>query len=112
MAQKESITVPYSRFKEHVLEKLLRLEYVKEYHKEGDKIKTLFITLLYNDRTPSLTGVNIFSKPGRRYYVSYKSLKSVLGGLGFAILSTSKGICTGQEARKEKIGGELLFTIW
>ena len=59
-----------------------------------------------------MTDVQIFSKPGRRYYVSYHDLKLIMGGLGYSILSTSKGILSNKEARKSKVGGELLFSIW
>ncbi len=112
MASLNEVKSPYSRFREDVLKKLIKLGFVKDYQIEGEKIKTINIELLYNDNVPALTEVEFFSKPGRRYYVNYKHLKPVLGGLGFSIISTSKGILTNKEARKMKIGGELLFNIW
>jgi len=112
LARRETITVPYSRFKEEVLRKLKDLEFIKNYHVEGDKVKNITVDLLYNNSVPALTDIKIFSKPGQRFYVSYKELKPVLGGLGYSILSTPKGILTNKEAKKEKIGGELLFNVW
>lgn len=112
MAQRETVDSPYSTFKEEVLKKLVSLKFIKEYNIEGEGIKTLNMTLLYHDKAPALTDVAIFSKPGRRYYVSYKELRPVLSGMGHSIISTSQGIKTGREAKKEKIGGELLFSLW
>lgn len=113
MARQDSVECPYSRFKEEIVKKLMRLKFIKEYTIEGEKIKKLMMELLYTENTsPALTDIKVYSKPGRRFYVSYKELKPVLGGLGFSLLSTSKGIMTNKEARKEKLGGELLFSIW
>lgn len=112
MAQRETVDSPYSKFKEEVTKKLVSLKFLKDYTVEGETIKTLKITLEYQDKIPGFTNVKIFSKPGRRYYVSYKELKPVLSGMGHAILSTPKGIKTGKEAKKEKLGGELLFAVW
>ncbi len=112
MASLGTVKSPYSRFREEVLKKLIKLGFVKDYKIEGEKIKTINIELLYKDNTPALTEVELFSKPGRRYYVNYKELKPVLGGLGFSVISTSKGILTNKEAKKMKTGGELLFNIW
>jgi len=78
----------------------------------GDIIKTFDVTLQYNDTEPAITDVKIFSKPGRRIYTNYQDITYVKGGMGHAFISTSKGILTGQEARKIHIGGELLFHIW
>jgi small subunit ribosomal protein S8 len=64
------------------------------------------------NRTPALTGLKRMSKPGLRKYVGSDDIPRVLGGMGVAILSTSRGIITGREARKERVGGELLALIW
>ncbi len=64
------------------------------------------------NRTPALTGLKRVSKPGLRKYVGSTDIPRVLGGMGVAILSTSRGIITGREARKERIGGELLALVW
>lgn len=112
MAKREEVESTYSVFREELLKKLKELGFIKEYKVEGEKIKKIVITLSYKDGVEALTDVQIYSKPGRRYYVSYRDLKSVLGGFGFSILSTPKGIMTNKEAHKLKIGGELLFSIW
>ncbi len=112
LSKKETVISPYSKFRENVLKKLLELKFIKNYQVKGDKIKEITIELSYKDGVPALTDVKIYSKPGRRYYVSYRQLKPVLGGYGASILSTSKGILTNKEAYKLKVGGELLFNIW
>ena len=73
-----------------------------------------FITvkLAYKDKVATINDFKIMSKPSRHSYADYRSLNSVRQGHGLSILSTSKGIMTGREARKNKIGGEYLFEIW
>lgn len=112
MAKKETINAPYSKFSEEVLKKLKTLGYVGEYQIDDEAIKTMSITLVYGKDGTSFTDVAVFSKPGRRYYVSYRDLKPVVSGFGYAILSTPVGILTDREAKVKKIGGELLFNIW
>lgn len=114
LAGKDNVSASYSKFKEEVLKKLKQLKFIKDYKiEEVDNVKkVLVIDLLYVENNPALTDVKIFSKPGRRYYVSYKELKPVLSGYGYSILSTPKGIMTNKEARLKKVGGELLFNIW
>lgn len=109
LARRETVESPVSKYRLAVLDKLVELKFVKKY--QIDK-RDINIELLYKDNMPVLTDVKIFSKPGQRFYVSYKDLKPVLGGLGCSLLSTPKGILTNREARKEKTGGELLFSIW
>lgn len=112
MSRKERITVPYSKFRISVLEKLQELNYIEKFEVEGEVIKTIFVELKYDGGVPAITDVKIFSKPGRRWYVPYKEIRPVLGGMGKVILSSSKGILTDNEAKKERVGGELLFHIW
>lgn len=112
MARKDIIDAPYSVFKENLLKRLVDLKYIKDFKVEGDIKKVFTIELLYSDGVPALTDVKIFSTPGRRYYTNSKKLKPVLGGLGVALVSTSKGILTNKEAKEKQIGGELLFHIW
>ena len=109
MARRENIEASYSHFNEEVLKKLMQLGFIKDFQVKERKIQ---VELLYKDKNPAITDVQIFSKPGRRFYVSYKDLKLVMGGLGYSILSTSKGILSNKEVRRIKIGGELLFSIW
>ncbi|MBI4225535.1 30S ribosomal protein S8 [Candidatus Roizmanbacteria bacterium] len=109
MARKETIEVSYSHFNLEALKKIKLLGFIKNFRANE---KEIHVELLYKDRNPALTDVQIFSKPGRRFYVSYKDLKQIRGGLGYSVLSTSKGILSNIEARKRKVGGELLFSIW
>ena len=112
MAQKETITVLHSKYGVEVLKKLKELKFIAGYSETGKKFKALEVTLAYEKNESKFTDVQIFSKPGRRFYVSYKDLKRVMSGYGYSILSTPVGILTNREARTKKIGGELLFNIW
>jgi len=112
MAKRETIVSPYSKFREEIIKKLKELNYLKDFQIEGDKVKKINIELFYEDGVPAITDVKLISKLGRKVYVSYRDLKSVVSGMGYSILSTSKGIMTDRQAKKEKIGGELLFNIW
>lgn len=113
MSGRERITSPYSRFREDVLKKLKALKYISDYSVSGDKVKNISIELSYDEESqPAVNDVRIVSKPGQRMYTAAKDLKPVLSGMGFAILSTPEGILTNIEAKKNNIGGELLFYIW
>jgi small subunit ribosomal protein S8 len=112
MARKPTITSPHSKYKEAILKKLLALKFIEGYSVEGDIKKNIAINLSYEEGNPAITDIKIFSKPGMRLYISYKNLKPVLSGFGYSVLSTSKGIMTDREAKKAKLGGELLFSFW
>ena len=86
MARRETIKSPYSKYKETILKKLDSLKYIKEYQVEGELKKTITITLIYEKGEPALTDVAIISRPGRRFYVSYRNLKSIMSGFGHSIL--------------------------
>ncbi len=112
-ARKETVESPYSKMREEIIKKLKSLKFIKDYKVDKDGVfKKLVVELSYADGMPAMTDVKIYSKPGRRWYVTVKKIKTVFGGLGAAIISTPKGILTNQEAKKEKIGGELLFEVW
>ena len=113
LARKENVTSPHSMFKESIVKKLESLGYVKSYSitKQGVK-KEIKMVLVYEEGVPLFTQVKIFSRPGRRWYVTKKEMKPVLGGLGYAIVSTPQGILTSIEAKQKQVGGELLFEIW
>ncbi len=114
IANRESIECPYSKLREEVLKKLTALKFIKGYRIDKSvKFHKFVIELSYEENGMAvLTDVKIYSKPGRRWYVPAKKIKSVFGGLGASILSTPKGILTNREAIKQKIGGELLFEVW
>lgn len=112
MAGKETVKTPHSKYREELVKKLVGLGYVKDYTVTGDIVKTMELNLVYKDGIAALTQVKIYSTPGRRWYVSSKEIRSVLGGMGYSLLSTPQGILTNVEAKKKNVGGELLFSIW
>jgi small subunit ribosomal protein S8 len=111
LSKKDTILCYRSNFNLNILKKLKELNFIKDFKESEDK-KTVLVELLYRDGKPALTDVRIQSRPGKRIYRSYKELKPVLSGLGFSIISTPKGILNNKEARKLKVGGEVLFDIW
>lgn len=112
MAKNELVNTPHSKLKEAILVRLKYFKYIKDFKVEGEIKKTISIELLYDNGVPAITNIKLFSKPGRKWYVSHSEISSVLGGMGKAVISTSKGIMSGTEAKKAKLGGELLFHIW
>lgn len=112
--RKETVTVPYSRLKHAVAEKLVERGFLTGAAEKGKKVKkTLEVNLRYNeDGTPFIRGVKRVSKPGRRLYVKSTEIVPVKFGKGAMLLSTPKGILSGDEARKQRVGGEQLFIIW
>ncbi|MBI2623008.1 MAG: 30S ribosomal protein S8 [Candidatus Liptonbacteria bacterium] len=113
MARKESLTVPYSRMDHAVLRALAEKRFVKEVQRKTvGRRSVLEVKLSYEGGKPRIEGVKIVSKPSRRMYRPSAELKPVRQGFGIAILSTSKGVMSNSEARKQKVGGEYLFEIW
>jgi small subunit ribosomal protein S8 len=112
--RKETVAVPYSQLKHAIAEKLVERGFLASAEKQGKKVKkTLEVALRYNqDGTPFIRGVKRVSKPGRRLYIKSSEIFPVKFGKGAMLLSTPKGILAGDEARKEKVGGEQLFIIW
>ncbi len=110
---KETVVVPYSRMKESILAILEKEGYVKSVAKKGKKLsKTLEVTLVYDDYGSRIKGIERMSKLSKRSYSGAQDLKPVKQGHGVMVLTTSKGIMTDAMARKEKVGGELLFKVW
>ena len=109
----EEVEVPASKMKEEIARILKDEGFIKDYKvvKEDAQGKIL-LTLKYNKNERVITGLKRISKPGLRVYVNSNEIPRVLNGLGIATLSTSKGIMTDKEARKENIGGEVLAYIW
>lgn len=112
-ARQHEFTVPYSKIKSEIARILKAEGYITDFEldKTGThpaiKVKPKFV-----NKTPVLVGIRRISRPGLRRYVGSQDIPRVLGGMGIAVLSTSKGILTGQEARKQKLGGELLAYVW
>ena len=114
MVSHETVEIPSSKLKVE-LAKLLKSEgFISDYNvKEVAKFKVLEITLKYDEkRNPVISKLERISKPGLRTYCKAKNLPKVLGGMGIAIVSTSKGLLTDRKARKENIGGEVLCYIY
>ncbi|MBR6293781.1 MAG: 30S ribosomal protein S8 [Lachnospiraceae bacterium] len=114
-AKHEKVNVPASKMKISIAEILLKEGYIKNFEiVDAGPAKDIVITLKYGkDKNEKiLTGLKRISKPGLRVYANSEELPKVLGGLGTAIISTNKGVITDKEARKQKVGGEVLCFIW
>ena len=115
IAKHDAVVMPASNTKKAIAKILLDEGYIKnvENVEEGPQ-GSIKITLKYIDgkNTPAIAGLKRISKPGLRVYAKSEELPKVLGGLGIAIISTSKGLMTDREARKQMIGGEVLAYIW
>ena len=114
IAKHDVVVLPASNTKKAIAKILLAEGYVKsvDFIDEAPQ-GSIKITLKYvNGKQPVIAGLKRISKPGLRVYASHEELPKVLGGLGIAIISTSKGLMTDKEARKEMIGGEVLAYIW
>ena len=113
-ARKAEFLVPYSKLKSEIARILLKEGYIESYELETPKDghPQLKVRSKFVNKVPAVAGLKRVSKPGLRRYVGADEVPRVLGGLGIAILSTSRGILTGHEARKQNVGGELLAYIW
>jgi small subunit ribosomal protein S8 len=114
MVGKKEVSIPYSKLKHAIAEKLQDAGYIEAASKRGRKVKkTLDVTLKYSENGKHLIrGVKRMSKPGRRMYLGVSDIYPVKFGKGKRILTTPAGILTGEEAEKAKVGGEELFIIW
>jgi small subunit ribosomal protein S8 len=111
--KKESVKISYSKIKEKVLEILKDNNYIESFEKKGRAAKKILeARLKYEGNLGAINGIKLMSKPSRRIYVGYEDIRMVKHGYGLLVLSTPKGILTGREARKMKVGGETMFKIW
>ena len=113
-ARHDSVDVPASNMKKAIVQILLDEGYIKSYTVvEDGKQGVIRIVLKYTaGKTPVITGLRRVSKPGLRIYTSCEEAPRVMKGLGIAILSTSKGVMTDKEPRKQNVGGEVLPFVW
>ena len=112
-ANKAVITVQWSRLREGVAKILVDAGYVASAHKaEREGLPVLELSLKYVAGVPAITSIERVSTPGRRVYAGYSSVPKVIGGMGVSILTTSRGVMTDAEARRQKVGGELLAKVW
>ena len=105
---------PHSKLKESLAGILKSEGYVRDVTTGTDERghKTIVVAMKYVDSAPVITGLRRTSTPGRRLYAGYTEIPRVLNGLGLAIISTSKGLMKDQDARRHKLGGELVCTVW
>ena len=107
------VEVSHSKMKESIAHILKREGYIAEVSIEGQTVaKKLKLKLKYNGRKGVIAGLRRVSKPGLRVYSKADKIPRVLGGLGVAVLSTSRGLLTDREARKQGVGGEILCYVW
>ena len=113
-AHKDKVTAPASKMTVRIAELLKEegfVDNVKPFSEDKKQFVRIHLKYMHGKR-PAIQGLRRVSTPGRRRYVASEAIPRIQGGLGVAIVSTSKGIVTDREARKSKIGGELLCTVW
>ena len=106
------VEVPHSKLKESLAGILKREGYINDFNVEGQTIKNLKLKLKYQGKKSVIEGLRRVSTPGLRRYVGSTEIPRVRGGLGVAVVSTSEGVMTGNQARKKNLGGELLCYVW
>ncbi|MGF1484645.1 MAG: 30S ribosomal protein S8 [Opitutales bacterium] len=111
LANKDSCAVQYSKVREGIARILKQEGYIEDFARVDDG-KQLEVRLKYVNNAAAITGIQRFSKPGRRMYYGYREIPRVLGGLGTSILTTSRGVLNDREARRQKVGGEVLCSVW
>jgi small subunit ribosomal protein S8 len=112
-AQKPEVLVPYSRIKAEIARILKDEGYITDYFIDTSAARPrIKITNKIANRSSAIEGLRRVSRPGLRRYVGADEIPRVLGGMGVAILSTSRGVLSGREAKKQKVGGELLAYVW
>jgi small subunit ribosomal protein S8 len=112
-AHKIEMFVPYSKMKAEIVRILKDEGYISDYSIDTSAAHPrIKITNKLVDRASAISGLRRVSRPGLRRYVGADEIPRVLGGMGVAILSTSRGVLSGREARKQKVGGELLAYVW
>jgi small subunit ribosomal protein S8 len=113
-ADHDEVEMPASAFKTEIARILKEQGYIDDYETDAGRVgRVLRVKLKYTeDRKPVILGIQRLSKPGRRRYVTAGEVPRIYGGMGTAIVSTSKGVMTGHDARREGVGGELVARIW
>lgn len=112
-ARNDQFTAPYSRIKAEIARILADEGYVWSYEIDtSGKFPEIRVKTKFVKDVPALTDVKKVSRPGLRHFVGVKEIPRVLGGMGISILSTSRGIMSGRQAKKENVGGELIAIVW
>lgn len=110
---KEIVRTPFSKIKLEIAKVLEREGFTNKTERKGRKTKKLIeITLKYEGKEPAISGLKKVSKPGQRIYIGAQEIRPVRSGYGISIVSTSKGLMTGKEARRQNLGGEIMCKIW
>lgn len=107
-----AVDVPHSKMKESIAGILKREGYINDFAVEGQLPKLIKLKLKYQGKKSVIEGLRRISTPGLRRYVGSTDIPRVRGGLGVAVLSTSEGVMTGNQARKKNLGGELVCYVW
>ncbi|MBI2064369.1 MAG: 30S ribosomal protein S8 [Candidatus Yanofskybacteria bacterium] len=113
----EQVALPFSKVKFRIAEILKAAGYLADVERKNKKSEKtehefLYLTLKYQDNEGALSGLKLISRPSRRMYIKAKEIKPVRSGHGLAVISTPKGIMDSKEARKNNLGGEILFEVW
>lgn len=112
LAQKQTVEIPFSKLKFEIGKILEKEGFIRSLEARGRKArKDIEIALRYEQKVPAISDIKRISKPGKRIYSRGNDLRKVKGGMGIAIISTSKGLMTDKEARKQNIGGEILGEV-
>ncbi|PIR02752.1 MAG: 30S ribosomal protein S8 [Candidatus Nealsonbacteria bacterium CG_4_9_14_3_um_filter_35_11] len=113
IAKSQVVISPFSKLKFEILQLLKKENFILDVKKKGKGIeKKIIVDLKYNDGSPAISKIRKISKPGRRVYLPVKKIKKVKSGYGIAIISTSSGLTTNKEAKKRKLGGEVICELW
>ncbi|OGN28013.1 MAG: 30S ribosomal protein S8 [Candidatus Yanofskybacteria bacterium RIFCSPLOWO2_01_FULL_49_17] len=117
MARQDQVMMPFSKMKLAIADVLLSAGYISGAERKSKKHKKseheyLLIGLKYNDGTSAISGIRMISRQSRRMYLTADEIKPVRSGHGLAILSTSKGVMSSRDARKQHVGGEIICEIW
>ena len=111
--KKKTVLIPWTRVNEEIIKVFVKEGFFSNAQKQ-DTDNNILVTLKYNKKNekPCITNLQRISKPGLRLYSKSKDMPKILGGMGVLVVSTSKGIITGSEAKQNQLGGELLCSIW
>lgn len=111
--KKTEVLIPFSKLKYEIAVLLSKEGFLGDIKKAvKGKVKAIKIALKYDNGDPVMSGIKRVSKPGQRIYAKVSEIKRVHGGYGISIISTSKGLMTNKEARKQKLGGEVICQVW
>lgn len=110
---KQEVLIPFSKLKNEIANLLTQEGFIADVKKVAKgKNKIMKIALKYDNGIPAIEGAKRVSKPGQRIYVKSNEIRKVRGGFGIAVISTPKGLMTNNQARKAKLGGEILLEVW